>query len=214
MLQRFHRLTKWLSILLALAIYSYDIPAIAHTKTILVFGDSLSAGYGLERGQEWPSLLQRRLSDNKLGYNVVNHSISGETTSGGLSRFQQSLQQTSPDIVILELGANDGLRGLSVKAMRNNLQSMIDLARSMKIQVVLVGMRLPINYGEAYTKLFHRQFVQLAEQNQLPFIPFLMDKIGAGLEMYQADGLHPTARAQTQMMDNVWQTLRYLLEPV
>jgi acyl-CoA thioesterase-1 len=213
MLQRFHRQTKWLCILLALAAYSFDVPAIAHVKNILVFGDSLSAGYGLERGQEWPRLLQQRLSNSKLPYRVVNHSISGETTSGGLSRFEQSLLETSPEIVILELGANDGLRGLSVKNMRNNLQSMIDVAKSMKIQVILVGMHLPSNYGDAYTKLFHQQFVRLAEQNQLPFVPFLMDKIGAGLLMYQADGLHPVAEAQPQMLDNVWQTLKPLLQP-
>jgi acyl-CoA thioesterase-1 len=213
MLQRFHKRSKWFYILLALVINSYYQPAIAYSKTILVFGDSLSAGYGLERGQEWPSLLQKRLAAKRLPYTVINHSISGETSSGGLSRFQQSLQQTKPDLVVLELGANDGLRGLSPKAMRQNLQSMIDMARERDIQVVLVGMHLPSNYGEAYTTLFHRQFVQLARQNQLPFVPFLMDRLGAGLKMYQSDGLHPTAGAQPQMMDNVWQVLEPVLRP-
>ncbi len=189
------------------------MPAVAHGKTILVFGDSLSAGYGLERGREWPGLLQKRLLQNRLSYTVINHSVSGETSSGGLSRFQQSLEQAKPDLVVLELGANDGLRGLSPKAMRQNLQSMINMARERDIQVVLVGMHLPSNYGDAYTTLFHRQFVQLARQNQLPFVPFLMDGLGAGLKMYQSDGLHPTADAQPQMMDNVWQILKPLLTP-
>lgn len=200
--------------LLTILVNSYFMPAIANAKTILVFGDSLSAGYGLERGQEWPGLLQQRINQHRLPYSVVNHSISGDTTSGGLSRFQHSLQQAQPDIVILELGANDGLRGLSPKAMRNNLQSMIDMARSNNIQVVLVGMHLPSNYGDAYTQLFHQQFVQLARQNQLPFVPFLMDQLGKGLKMYQADGLHPTAQAQPLMLDNVWQVLKTILKPV
>lgn len=189
------------------------MPAIANANTILVFGDSLSAGYGLERGQEWPNLLQQRLNRQRLPYSVVNHSISGETTGGGLSRFQHSLKQARPDIVILELGANDGLRGLSPKAMRNNLQSMIDMAHSSNIQVVLVGMHIPSNYGVAYTQLFHQQFIQLARQNQLPFVPFLMDQLGKGLKMYQADGLHPTAEAQPLMLENVWKVLKNILKP-
>ena len=148
-----------------------------------------------------------------MPYNIVNHSISGETTAGGLARFKESLGQTKPSIVILELGANDGLRGLSLKTMKQNLQHMIDIANEEKVQVILVGMKLPSNYGPGYTRLFHDQFVRLAETNQLAFVPFLMGKLDTGLKMYQQDGLHPTADAQPQIMDNVWQVLKPVLKP-
>ncbi len=183
----------------------------AGVRSILVFGDSLSAGHGLEQGQEWPALLQQRFNDRQQTIQVHNHSISGETTSGGLARLAQSLRLSQPDIVILELGANDGLRGLSIRAMQQNLQQMIDLILQNQAKVLLVGMHLPINYGQAYTKLFHNQFVKLAEKNSLVFLPFLMDKLGIGLDMYQADGLHPTAAAQPQIMENVWQVLEPML---
>ena len=185
---------------------------LAQIQNILVFGDSLSAGYGLERSNAWPSLMQDKLQTKNFPYRVINHSISGETTSGGLSRFVTSLEEASPTIVILELGANDGLRGLSLKSMRSNLQRMIDMAHEQNIKVLLVGMRLPINYGKAYTDLFHQQFVNLARQNNTAFLPFLMHGLGAGLEMYQADGLHPTAAGQPRMMENVWQVLQPMLK--
>lgn len=157
--------------------------------------------------------MQQQLSRTGLPYSIVNHSISGETTAGGLARFKASLGQTKPSIVILELGANDGLRGLSLKTMKQNLQHMIDIANEEKVQVVLVGMKLPSNYGPGYTRLFHEQFVGLAETNQLAFVPFLMGKLDTGLKMYQQDGLHPTADAQPQIMDNVWQVLKPVLKP-
>jgi acyl-CoA thioesterase-1 len=185
--------------------------SLAQQPTILVFGDSLSAGYGLERHHAWPRLMQQRLQSNNLPYRVINHSISGETTSGGVSRFNASLDEVRPVIVILELGANDGLRGQSPKAMKTNLQRMIDMAHERKIKVILVGMRIPINYGKAYTDLFYQQFVNLAKNNNTAFVPFLMQGLSKGLEMYQPDGLHPTAAAQPQMMHNVWQALQPLL---
>jgi len=185
--------------------------AFAQNSNILVFGDSLSAGHGIERGDEWPSLMQQRLLSNKPPYTIINHSISGETTSGGLSRFKASLDQSLPVIVILELGANDGLRGLSVKSMSKHLQTMINMAHERKIKVLLVGMHLPSNYGEAYTQLFHQAFAKLAEKNNTQYIPFLMQGLSTGLEMYQEDGLHPTAKAQPYMMENVWQVLQPML---
>jgi len=191
----------------------YSMISFAENENILVFGDSLSAGYGLERSDAWPSLMHARLIKHNIPYSIINHSISGETAQGGASRFQASLDQTDPAIVILELGANDGLRGLSVKSMHIHLQGMIDMAHAREIRVLLVGMRLPSNYGPTYTDLFHQQFKKLAEKNNTALVPFLMQGLGTGLEMYQADGLHPTASAQTQMMENVWQTLHPMLLP-
>lgn len=185
----------------------------AQNLNILIFGDSLSAGHGLTRGEEWPSLMQKRLVTKKLPYTIRNHSISGETTSGGLSRFSASLEQANPAIIVLELGANDGLRGLSLKAMTKRLQQMIDMAHAKNLKVILVGMHLPTNYGVDYTKLFHQQFAKLAEKNQLAFIPFLMQGMSVGLGMYQPDGLHPTALAQPHIMENVWLTLQPMLMP-
>jgi len=185
----------------------------AQNQNILIFGDSLSAGFGLERGQEWSSLMKKRLLDHKLAYTITNHSISGETTSGGLSRFAASLDEVKPVIVILELGANDGLRGLSLKSMANHLQQMIDMALARNIQVLLIGMRLPSNYGSTYTDLFHAQYEKLAKNNPVNFLPFLMQGLSTGLEMYQADGLHPTVHAQPQILDNVWNALQPMLNP-
>ena len=204
-----------LFILLSVAslVLSVSLPVHASgVQSVLVFGDSLSAGYGLEKGQEWPALLQQRFGDRQLIIQVHNHSISGETTRGGLTRLARSLESSQPDIVILELGANDGLRGLSLKVMRQNLQQMIDLVVQHPAEVLLVGMHLPENYGQGYTGLFHRQFVSLARENELAFLPFLMDGLAIGLDMYQADGLHPTAAAQPQMMENVWEVLEPMLD--
>jgi acyl-CoA thioesterase-1 len=204
---------RWLFFMLTILLNGYCMPSFAQNQNILIFGDSLSAGYGMERGEEWPSLMQKRLLDLKLPYAIKNHSISGETTNGGLSRFKASLDKTNPVIVILELGANDGLRGLSLKSMSMHLQNMLDMAHQRKIRVLLVGMRLPSNYGAKYTNLFHKQFTKLAEKNHVAFLPFLMQELSTGLEMYQADGIHPTAKAQLQMMENVWSTLKPLLGP-
>ena len=181
-----------------------------NAQSILIFGDSLSAGYGLDKGEEWPALLQRRLAhDNNSAVKIHNHSVSGETTGGGLTRLEHALRQARPDIVVLALGANDGLRGLPPQAMRDNLQRMVAIAKRAGAAVLLVGMRLPINYGRAYGELFHRQFVELAADNNLAFLPFLLS--GAeDLSLYQPDGLHPTAAAQPRIMENV----RAMLSPM
>ena len=182
-----------------------------HSKTILVFGDSLSAGYGLEKGQEWPALLQQRLSQQSLPYQIINHSITGETTAGGLYRLPQSLQASQPTILILALGANDGLRGLSLEKMQATLQQMINIAHRQNVQILLVGMHLPINYGQHYRQTFHQQFIDLAKKNNLAFLPFLLDGLETNIQMFLPDGLHPTAAAQPHIMNTVWPYLKPML---
>ena len=183
-------------------------------RSILVFGDSLSAGYGLDKGEEWPALLQRRLdNDNNFTVKIHNHSVSGETTGGGLSRLRASLRQTRPDIVVLALGANDGLRGLSPAAMRANLQRMITMAGGQNAAVMLVGIHIPVNYGRQYRELFHRQFIELAAHNNLAFLPFLLEGV-VDLSLYQSDGLHPVAAAQPRIMENVRSVLSPMLAAI
>lgn len=185
----------------------------APVKKILVFGDSLSAGYGLAVEQSWPSLLAQKLQANGLPYHVVNASISGETTAGGLARLPAALRQDRPDIVILELGANDGLRGLSLDAMRSNLVSMIRAAKQQHARVLLVGIRLPPNYGPDYTARFARSFADIAQRQKVPLLPFLLDPIASDRNNFQDDGLHPVAAAQPALLDHVWKALAPLLKP-
>ena len=178
---------------------------------ILVFGDSLSAGYGLGQGQSWPALLQQRLQEQRFDYNVVNASISGDTTSGGRSRIEAALAQSHPAIVIIALGGNDGLRGLPVASMRDNLQSIIQASRKSRARIVLVGMKLPPNYGAGYTRDFERAYTTLAREHKAALVPFLLAEVGEKRELFQADGIHPTAAAQPLLLDNVWKVLRPLL---
>ncbi|GBL45053.1 arylesterase precursor [Sulfuriferula multivorans] len=178
---------------------------------ILVFGDSLSAGYGLETSQAWPSLLQQRLNHNKQNWRVVNASISGETSAGGLARLPAALVQQKPAIVILELGANDGLRGLSLTAMQHNLDAMILLIQHTGARVLLVGIHLPPNYGMAYTEKFLHTYETLAQQRHVALLPSLLSGIETKRELFQADGFHPIASAQNQVLDNVWKSLQPLL---
>ncbi len=180
---------------------------------ILVLGDSLSAAYGLPQEAGWVSLLKSRLAQEKFPYQVVNASISGETTSGGRSRIGALLKQHKPAIVILELGANDGLRGLSLQQTRDNLEAMILACRRSRAQVLLVGMRLPPNYGPAYTEPFHALYGELARKYRIRQVPFLLDAIAGRRDYFQADGLHPTAQAQPLILDTVWSALRSMLRP-
>lgn len=180
---------------------------------ILVLGDSLSAAYGLPQEAGWVSLLKSRLAQEKFPYQVVNASISGETTSGGRSRIAALLKQHKPAIVILELGANDGLRGLSLQQTRDNLEAMILACRRSRAQVLLVGMRLPPNYGPAYTQPFHALYGELARKYQIRQVPFLLEAIAGRRDYFQADGLHPTAQAQPLILDTVWSELRGMLKP-
>lgn len=188
------------------------LPQVAAAATILVFGDSLSAGYGVPLEQGWVSLLERRLRDEKSDYKLVNASISGETTAGGRSRIEAALKAQQPAIVIIALGANDGLRGQNLDTMRANLEAMILACRRSKTKVLLIGMRLPPNYGPAYTEKFHRVFVDIASARKLPFVPFLLDGFAEKREYFQADGIHPTAQAQSFIAETVWQALRPLLK--
>jgi acyl-CoA thioesterase I len=188
------------------------LPATAMAApTILVFGDSLSAGYGLAKQQAWPALLETRLKDSGYSYAVVNASVSGETTAGGRSRLPAALQQHQPQIVILELGANDGLRGLPVAAMRDNLEAMIDAGKKSGARVMLVGMRLPPNYGKDYTEKFAASFSELAKKHKTALVPFLFEGFAARIDAFQPDRLHPTAETQALMLDTVWKQLKPLL---
>ncbi len=181
-------------------------------RTILVLGDSVSAGYGLAIGEGWGSLLQGRLKTQGYGYRVVNASVSGETTTGGLARLPRALSVHRPQIVVLELGGNDGLRGLPLETSRANLEEMIQLSKAAGAQVVLLGMKMPPNYGPRYAQGFERTFAELARKHRLPFEPFFLDKIALVPGMLQADGLHPTAKAQPAMLDSVWPVLKPLLK--
>ncbi len=182
-------------------------------RTLLVYGDSLSAGYGLPSDQAWVSLLAERLKQQRLDYTVANASISGETTLGGATRIHATLARHKPALVLIALGGNDGLRGHSVDAMRANLEAIIDACRKSKSQVVLIGMRLPPNYGSAYANKFHAVFLDAAKKHQLPLVPFLLEGFGDKPGWFQADGIHPALRAQPVMLETVWKTLAPLVKP-
>jgi acyl-CoA thioesterase I len=201
---------KRLLILLVLVIAS--ISAKAETPVILVFGDSISAGYGLERvDQGWVALLQTRLKQQEYGYQVVNASVSGETTAGGLARLPRALMLHQPKIVILELGGNDGLRALPVAQMRANLTRMVDMAVAGGAHVLLLGIRMPPNYGANFTENFRLSFVELAQEKRVPLVPFLLNDIALSANLMQADGIHPNLLGQPKLLDNVWPTLLPLL---
>jgi acyl-CoA thioesterase I len=182
--------------------------------TILVLGDSLSAAYGIPQRQGWVTLLQERLQAAKFRYRVVNASISGETSAGGASRVRALLAQDRPQVLVLALGANDGLRGLPVDEMRENLGNIIRAARRAKAKVLLVGMRLPPNYGPRYTREFYEAYGGLARRYRIAYLPFLLQGFADRREYFQADGLHPTAAAQPLITATVWKALRPLLARV
>ncbi|WP_297505851.1 arylesterase [Ferrovum sp.] len=193
----------------------FAIPACAtsHAPVILVFGDSLSAGYGLAAHEAWPDLLQQRLrhASTTAHWNVVNASISGETSAGGLDRLPVALLQHHPAIVILELGANDGLQGLSIEALRSNLTTMIHLIGAAHARTLLVGIRLPSNYGMSWNEKLQHMYADLAHQQHIPLLPSLLDGIETRPELFQADGMHPLAQSENQVLDNVWGELRTML---
>lgn len=184
----------------------------AWAGTVLVWGDSLSAGYGLRPQQSWPSLLGERISAARLPHKVVNASISGETTAGGLARLPAALEAHKPSVIVIELGANDGLRGLPVKAMAANLQAMVDASRKAGAQVLLVGMRMPPNYGPDYTASFEATFRDLAKTKRVRLVPFMMEGFADQRHYFQeADGIHPVAEAQPLILDTIWRELKPLL---
>lgn len=190
------------------------LPAVAtRAATVLVVGDSLSAGYGIARELGWVNLLGQRLAQHNPAWQVVNASISGDTTANGRSRLPALLRQHEPKVLVLELGANDGLRGQPIPAMRDNLTAMIALAQKSGARVLLVGMRIPPNYGEDYTNAFEHAYVEVAQTRKVALVPFLLQGFAEKRELFQADTVHPTAAAQNMMLDNVWTGLKPLLKP-
>ena len=197
---------------LGFACVSAGSGARAETPVILVFGDSISAGYGLTRvDQGWVALLQTRLKQQEYVYQVVNASVSGETSAGGLARLPRALTLHQPRIVILELGGNDGLRALPITPMRTNLARMVDLATAAGAKVLLLGMRIPPNYGPDYTEQFRSSYSDLARDKKLPLVPFLLNGIALVPELMQADGIHPNELGQPRLLDTVWPALKPLL---
>lgn len=199
-----------MSKILALLLLSWC--ATAHAAALLVFGDSLSAGYGIAREQSWPALLEERLRTEKFPYAVINASISGETTAGGRTRLPAALKQHRPKLVILALGANDGLRGLPLAQTRDNLLAMVRAAKAAGARVLVAGMQLPPNYGPDYAREFNALFATVARQEKAALLPFLLEPIGLDDSAFQPDRLHPTAAAQPRILDHVWQTLQPLLK--
>lgn len=181
-------------------------------RTVLVMGDSLSAAYGLSAAQGWVALTADRVSKTQPGWRVVNASISGETTAGGASRIAAELQRHKPAVVVIELGANDGLRGLSLNQTRANLDKMIRAAQQGKAKVLLIGMRIPPNYGPDYTRGFEANYSDLAKQYQVALLPFLLEPIVRDRANFQDDNLHPIASAQPKLRDHVWTALAPLLK--
>lgn len=180
-------------------------------ESILIVGDSLSAGFGISQAQSWPALLGRRLADEHYPHAVINISISGETTSGGLTRLAPALRQHQPTIVIIALGANDGLRGLALEQMRRNLSMMITQSQAGHARVLLLGIQLPPNYGAEYTGKFQQVYRELAQRHHTALVPFMFAGFAEKPDAFQNDGLHPTAAVQPMLLDNVWRGLRPLL---
>lgn len=202
---------RYLAVSCLLAGLTLLAPAAQAAKTILVFGDSLSAAYGIRQEAAWPSLLAQRLHEKKLDYTVVNASISGETTSGGRTRLDAALAKYAPQIVIIALGANDGLRGLPLASMRDNLVAMTAKAQGAKAKVLIVGQRLPPNYGD-YATHFEKVYGEVARARKAALVDFLLEGIATVPELFQADNMHPIAEAQPRLLDNVWRGLEPLLK--
>jgi len=184
----------------------------AEAPTILVFGDSLSAGFGIDVDQSWTTLLQSRLQGQGYEHRVVNASISGETTEGGASRIDSTIERFEPAVVILELGGNDGLRGFPPERIRDNLRTIIETSKAGGAAVVLLGIRIPSNYGPRYTRAFEKVYRELAAELDVPWIEFFMDGIAMNTELMQDDGIHPNAEAQPILLDNAWPIIRLALE--
>ena len=184
----------------------------ADDLTVLVFGDSLSAGYGIDVDQSWPTLLQSRLASLEYEQRVVNASISGETTEGGATRIGPALEKFAPELIILELGGNDGLRGFPPERIRDNLRKIIEASKANNSAVVLLGIRIPTNYGPRYTRAFDNVYRELAEQMGVPWIEFFMDGIALNPDLMQDDGIHPNAEAQPILLDNAWPIISNALD--
>lgn len=182
--------------------------------TLLVLGDSISAAYGMDLEQGWVTLMDRRLAAERSGWQVVNASISGDTTDGGLRRLPQLLESHQPAMVLIELGGNDGLRGFPIQRMRDNLSAMVQQAQARGAQVALLSMAIPPNFGKRYTDLFTASFEHIAESTGATLVPFILDGIATDSQLMQADGIHPTAAAQPMIVDNVYPWLEPLIEDI
>ena len=205
-------LALWLSLSMPMAL-AQAVPNVTPSKrTVLVMGDSLSAAYGLDAKQGWVALTADRIAKESPGWRVVNASISGETTTGGAARIVGEVVRHRPDVVVIELGANDGLRGLPLRESRRNLARMIGASKGIGAEVLLIGMRLPPNYGAAYTREFERGFRELSDRFDTALLPFLLQTIATDRAAFQGDNLHPGAAAQYKLRDHVWPALRPLLK--
>lgn len=203
---------RWYRAVVLGALLASALPAMAQgAPTILVLGDSLSAEYGIARGSGWVKLLEDRLRAERFDYNVVNASISGETTVGGRTRLPDLLTRHKPAVVIVELGANDALRGLPLQNTQANLRDMITRSKGAKAAVLLVGMRIPPNYGQDYAERFAALYTNVAKEQKVPLVPFLLDKVVTRPDWFQPDRIHPTAQAQATLLDTVWPQLQPLL---
>ncbi len=192
------------------------LPILSHANNqalqpVLVLGDSLSAGYGIEPSQGWVALLEKRLAANEIAVKVVNASISGETSAGGVNRLAKLLEKYQPSVVIIELGGNDGLRGYPIKQMRQQLTKAVELSQAHNAKVLILGMQIPPNYGPRYSRLFSESYSIIAENKQVPLTPFFLQDVATHPELMQKDGIHPTAEGQPQLLENMWPDLNRLL---
>ena len=199
------------SLLLVLCVVLPHCLQASEDPTIIILGDSLSAAYGMETQESWPSLLQQRLDQNGHAYRVFNSSIAGDTTQGGLARLPRLLEKQQPSIVMIELGGNDGLRGLPLEVTRSNLATMIEKSRETGAEVIISEIRIPPNYGRTYTEKFNAIFHDLASQENVTLLPFLLEDIALEPGMMMDDGIHPTATAQPVILDVVWEKIEPLL---
>lgn len=189
---------------LILVLFSTTLAA----KSILVLGDSISAGYGIDINKGWVTLLQQKLNEeDNTSYTLINESISGDTSAGGLARIDKLLKRHQPAIIILELGANDGLRGLSPKKMKSNLAKIIQHAKKTQASVLLLAMRIPPNYGKRYVEMFYNVYPQLAKEMKIPYVPFILENIALDKKLMQKDALHPNAKAQPLIVEKIWKHL-------
>ncbi|MGB9151067.1 MAG: arylesterase [Burkholderiales bacterium] len=198
---------------LALAFASFCAIAEPSKPVILIYGDSLSAAYGLAQKDGWVALLSQRLEQKKLAYKVVNASISGETTFGGATRIDTALKQHRPAIIVVELGGNDGLRGLPLSDSKSSLEKILRASAGAHAKILLVGMRLPPNYGRDYTEKFHAMYAELAKQYKAELVPFMLEGVADSRDNFQADNIHPTAKVQSQILENIWKPLQHMLTP-
>lgn len=215
-------LSRWLraprrvlwTVAAALSCTALVVPAAAacgEPLRVLVFGDSLSAAYGVPQGEGWVDLLAKRLRAGEREASVINASVSGETTQGGVTRIEDALMRHAPNVLVLELGGNDALRGLPLARTKDNLARMVAAARAQGARVLLLGMRIPPNYGPEYTRGFEEMYRQLHEELQVPWVPFLLEGVALDAALMQDDGIHPNAAAQPRLLDTVWPALEPLL---